>query len=300
MLVLLPLFFPEDFFRILCVAAIYAIAALGMSLLLGYAGQISLGHAAFMGIGAYTTAILTTRYNCPVVLAFLASIAVTALIAFVVGKPVLKTKGYFLALATLGFGEIFYVFVSRTDAVIGGLYGLGGIPYFSIFGYEFSSYVQMYYLDWAILMGLIIYSQNMVNSRAGRAYRAISTDEVAASAMGIDVAGFKLKIFVLSGAYAGIAGSLMATYLSTAQPHGYGVQLSIFVVLAVIVGGMGNLWGTVVAAVILTWLKDEQLSRYQEYSTMIYGLILILILIFTPEGLASVRQKMKMIFKRGG
>jgi branched-chain amino acid transport system permease protein len=311
-LLVLPLIFPEDFFRILCVAAMYAIVALGMSLLLGYAGQISLGHAAFMGIGAYTTALLTTRFDWPVILAFLAAIAVSAVIAFIVGKPILKTKGYFLALATLGFGEIFYVFVSRTDPVIGGLYGIGGVPYFAIFGYEFSSYAQMYYLDWAILMALILYSQNIVNSRPGRAYRAINTDEVAASAMGIDVAGFKLKIFVLSGAYAGIAGSLLATYLSTAQPHGFGVQLSIFVVVAVIVGGTGNLWGTVVAAVFLTWLQDA-LSRYQEYSTLIYGIILILILIFAPQGLGSLRQRytstaklkrvmqnIKLFFKPGG
>ena len=192
-LALLPLFFPEDFFRFLCLGAIYSIAALGMSLLLGYAGQISLGHAAFIGIGAYTTAILTTQFECPVVLAFFASIIVTSFIAFIIGKPILKTKEFFLALATLGFGEIFFVFVSRTDPVIGGLVGIGGIPYFSIAGYEFSSFVQMHYLYWAILLGLIIYSQTMVNTRTGRALRAISADELAASTMGIDVAGIGIR-----------------------------------------------------------------------------------------------------------
>jgi branched-chain amino acid transport system permease protein len=291
-LAVLPLIFPEDFFRFLCLAAIYSIAALGMSLLLGYAGQISLGHAAFLGLGAYTTAILTTLYNWPVFLAFLAAIVVSSGIAFVIGKPILRTKGYFLALATLGFGEIFYVFVSRTDPIIGGLVGIGGIPYFSIAGYEFGSYVQMYYLNWAILLGLIVYSQNMVNARPGRAFRAINTDEVAASAMGIDVASFKLKIFVLSAAYAGIAGSLLATYLSITQPDGFRVNLSIFIVLAVIVGGMGNLWGGVVATVVLTWLKDEQLTQYQEYSTLIYGIILILILVFIPQGLGAFGQRL--------
>jgi branched-chain amino acid transport system permease protein len=298
-LAVLPLLFPEDFFRVLCLGAIYAIASLGMSLLLGYTGQISLGQAAFLGIGAYTTAILTTRFNWPVLPAFLAAILVSPVIAFVIGKPILRTRGYFLALATLGFGEIFYVFVSRTDPFIGGLYGIGGIPYFSIAGYEFSSYVQMYYANWAILLGLLIYAQNIVRSRPGRAFRAISTDEVAASAMGIDVASFKLKIFVVSGAYAGIAGSLMATYLSTAQPHGFRVYLSIFIVLSVIVGGMGNLWGAVFATVFLTWLKDEQLSQYQEYSTLIYGIILILILVFIPQGLGSLGQRVGSDTKMG-
>jgi len=307
----LPLIFPEDFLRVLCLGAIYSIASLGMSLLLGYTGQISLGQAAFLGIGAYTTAILTTRFNWPVILAFFISFLISSFIAFIVGKPVLRTKGYFLALATLGFGEIFYVFVCRTDPIIGGLFGIGGVPYFSIAGYEFSSYVQIYYLDWAILFGLLLYSQNIVNSRIGRAFRAISTDEVAASATGIDVTRLKLKAFVISGGYAGIAGSLLSTYLSTAQPHGYQVDLSIFIVLAVIVGGLGNLWGSIVATVVLTWLKDEQLSRYQEYSALIYGIIIILALIFIPQGIGPLKQryisswklellgrKFKLIFKR--
>lgn len=290
-LLLLPLVFPEDLFRILSLGAIYSIAALGMSLLLGYAGQISLGHAAFLGTGAYTTSILTTQFNWPVLPAFFAAIVVSSAIAFVIGKPILKTKGFFLALATLGFGEIFFVFVSRTDPIIGGLVGIGGIPYFSIAGYEFSSYVQMYYLNCGILVGLVIYSQNIVNSRSGRAFRAISTDETAASTMGIDVANHKLKIFVLSAAYAGIAGSLLSTYLSVTQPYGYRVNLSIFLVLSVIVGGMGSLWGVVAATVVLTWLKDEQLSQYQEYSVLIYGVILILILILVPQGLGAMGQR---------
>ena len=290
-LAVIPLFLPENLFPVLCLGAIYSIAALGMSLLLGYAGQISLGHAAFIGIGAYTTAILTTQFNWPVLAAFAAAIFVSSVIAYIIGKPILKTKGFFLALATLGFGEIFFVFTSRTDPVIGGLVGIGGIPYFSIAGYEFSSYVQMHYLYWTILLGLVIYSQNMVNSRSGRAFRAISTDELAASTMGIDVAKYKLKIFVLSAAYAGIAGSLLATYLSMTQPYGFRVDLSIFIVLAVIVGGMGSLWGVVAATVVLTWLKDEQLSQYQEYSALIYGIILLLILIFVPQGLGSLGQR---------
>lgn len=290
-LAVIPLFLSEDLFPILCLGAIYSIAALGMSLLLGYAGQISLGHAAFIGIGAYTTAILTTQLNWPVLAAFAAAIVVSSVIAYIIGKPILKTKGFFLALATLGFGEIFFVFTSRTDPVIGGLVGIGGIPYFSIAGYEFSSYIQMYYLNWVILLGLVLYSQNMVNSRSGRAFRAISTDELAASTMGINIAKYKLRIFVLSAAYAGIAGSLLATYLSMTQPYGFRVDLSIFIVLAVIVGGMGSLWGVVAATVVLTWLKDEQLSQYQEYSALIYGIILILILIFVPHGLGSLGQR---------
>lgn len=202
-----------------------------------------------------------------------------------------------MALATLGFGEIFFVFVSRTNPLLNGFAGIGDIPYFSIAGYKFSSYIQMYYLYWAILLCLILYAQNILNFRAGRALRAISTDELAASTMGIDVARYKLKIFVLSAAYAGIAGSLLATYLSLVQPYGFMVNLSIFLVVAVIVGGMGNPWGVVAATTFLTWLKDEKLSQYQEYSTLIYGVILILILIFVPQGPGFLVQRIFRLFK---
>jgi branched-chain amino acid transport system permease protein len=288
----LPLFLPEKSFRFLSLAAIYAIAALGLSLLLGCAGQISLGVAAFVGIGAYTTAILTTRFHWPSVLAFFSAIIASSAIAFVIGKPVLKMKGFFLALATLGFNEIFFIFVSRTDPVVGGLYGIGGVPYFSIAGYEISNYVRMYYLDWAILLGFLLFSENMVNSRVGRALLAIHADEVAASAMGVDVAKFKLKLFVLSGAYAGTAGSLLANYLSTAQPDGFTLELSVFILLSVVFGGMGKLWGTVIATVILTWLKDEKLTQYQEYSSLIFGIIIIFVFIFLPQGVGSLFQRL--------
>ncbi|MBW2618395.1 MAG: branched-chain amino acid ABC transporter permease [Deltaproteobacteria bacterium] len=296
----IPLILPEALLPVLCVGGVYAIAALGMSLLLGFAGQISLGHAAFLGLGAYTVAILTTRYHWPAFAALAASAVVPGAIAFVIGKPILKTRGFFLALATLGFGEIFYVFISRTDPFFGGLVGIGGIPYFSLGFYELSSYRDIFYLHWAVLLALVIYSQNLVNSRAGRAFRAISTDELAASTMGVDVAAYKLKIFVISAAYAGIGGGLLASYLSMTQPDGFRVTLSLFIVLAVIVGGMGNLWGVVIATVALTWLKDEQLSQYQEYGTLIYGIILILILIFAPNGLGALGQKWFDRLRRAG
>lgn len=293
---ILPLIFPEDTFRILCLAVIYSIASLGMSLLLGYTGQLSLGQAAFTGIGAYTTALLTTRFNCPASLALLCSMVLAAAIAFVIGKPILKTKGYFLALATLGFGEIFYVFVSHTE-YFGGMYGIGGIPYFSIAGYEFGSYILMFYLYSAVLLALLLFSQSMVNSRVGRALLAISTDEVASSAMGIDVAKYKLKIFVLCAAYAGIAGSFLACFVSSAQPQGFTINFSIFVVLAVVLGGMGNFWGAVLATTVLTWLRDEKLSHYQGYSSLIFGIILILIFIFSPRGFGPLIERLVSVKK---
>lgn len=287
-----PMVLPERLHGVLALGAIYSISSLGLSMLLGYADQISMSQAAFMGIGAYTTALLTTEIGCPPPVALVASAIVSAAIALVVGKPVLKTKGFFLALATLGFGEMFFSFVVRTEELIGGEQGIGGVPYFSIVGYEFGTYAHMYYLSWAILFMFLIYSQNMTNSRAGRAFRALGTDDVAASAMGIDVASYKLKLFVLAGAYGGVAGSLMSFYFTAVHPHVFGSSLSIFILLAVIMGGMASLWGTVAATVFLTWLQAEQLSRFQEYSNFLYGIIIILVVIFAPNGLRSLREKL--------
>ncbi|MDI7259669.1 MAG: branched-chain amino acid ABC transporter permease [Thermodesulfobacteriota bacterium] len=274
--------------------AIYSIISLGMSLLLGYAGQISLGHAAFFGIGAYTSAILTVIYGWPTTAALFASVIITALIAYLIGKPILKLRSYFLALATLGFGEIFFIFAAETKSLTRGWVGIGGIPWFSIFGFEFDNNIRIYYLTWSVLLGLSLYSYHLVRSRSGRALRAICTDEIASSTLGIDVADFKVKIFTLSGAYAGLAGSLFAFFFSTVVPTSFTVSLSIYIVIVVIIGGMGTLEGPVIGALILTWLTDW-LSQFAQYSMVIYGFLLILILIFMPQG---IQPAMNRLFRR--
>lgn len=289
---ILPLLYQgPHFYYVMSLIAIYSMICLGMSLLLGYAGQISLGHASFFGIGAYSSAILTVRYGWPPPVALLVSIIISALIAYLIGKPILKLRGYFLALATLGFGEIFFVFVSETKSLTGGWVGIGGIPWFSIGGFEFDNNLKIYYLTWSILFGLSLYSYNLVRSRSGRALRAICTDEIAASTLGIDIANFKVKIFTLSGAYAGLAGGLFTFFFSTVVPTSFTVSLSIYIVLIVIIGGMGTLEGPILGALILTWLMDW-LSKFVEYSMAIYGLLLILILIFMPQGIQPAMDKL--------
>lgn len=286
-LLLLPLIWPDPHLHHLMVlAGIYAILALGLSLFLGYAGQISLGHAAFFGIGAYTTAILTTRYSVPTFVAFWASAATAAVIAYLIGRPILKLKGYFLALATLGFGEIFLVMVRESRSLTGGVSGIFGIPWFSLAGFSFDTYLKQYYLIWGVLLGLLLFAKNLVRSKVGRASLAVATSEDAASTVGIKVAQVKVGVFAVSAAFAGFAGSLFACVMSTASPEAFGLSLSILVVMMVIVGGMGNLYGPIVAAIFLTWLLD-MLGGYQEYSLPIYGVILILLLIFFPEGIGT-------------
>ena len=295
---LAPLIWSDPHFHHLMVlAGIYAILALGLSLFMGYAGQISLGHAAFFGIGAYTTAILTTRYSVPIFLAFWASAFSAAMIAYFIGRPILKLKGYFLALATLGFGEIFLVILRESTDLTGGVIGIFGIPWFSVLGFSFDTYLKQYYLIWGVLIGLFVFSKNLVRSKVGRSLLAIAASEDAASSVGINVPRIKLEIFVLSAAFAGLAGSLFACVMSIANPEAFSLGLTVLIVMMVILGGTGNLYGPIAGAILLTWLMDI-LSKYQEYSLPIYSVILILLLIFFPDGIGT-RLNVRIIYLIG-
>ncbi len=295
---LAPLIWSDSHFHHLMVlAGIYAILSLGLSLFIGFAGQISLGHAAFFGIGAYTTAVLTTLYALPSILAFWASALSAAVIAYFVGRPILKLKGYFLALATLGFGEIFLVIVRESTDLTGGVIGIFGIPWFSVMGFSFDTYLKQYYLIWGVLIGLFIFSKNLVRSKVGRATLAVAASEDAASSVGINVPRMKLQIFIVGAAFAGLAGSLFACIMSTASPEAFSLGFTVLIVMMVILGGTGNLYGPVAGAILLTWLTDF-LSKYQEYSLAIYGVILILLLIFFPDGIGT-RLNVRLIYLIG-
>ena len=298
LLVLAPLIWSDSHFHHLMVlAGIYATLALGLSLFMGYAGQISLGHAAFFGIGAYTTAILTTRYAIPTFLAFWASALSAAVIASLIGRSILKLKGYFLALATLGFGEIFLVIVRESTDFTGGVIGIFGIPWFSVMGFSFDTYLRQYYLTWGVLMGLFIFSKNLVRSKVGRSLLAVAASEDAASSVGINVPWIKLESFVLGAAFSGLAGSLFACVMSTANPEAFSLGFTVLIVMMVILGGMGNLYGPIAGAILLTWVMDI-LSKYQEYSLPIYGVILILLLVFFPDGIGT-RLNVRLIYLIG-
>jgi branched-chain amino acid transport system permease protein len=294
-LVLLPLIWSDPHFHYLMVlAGIYAILALGLSLFLGYAGQISLGHAAFFGIGAYATAILSTRYGLPSFVNLWASAVAAALMAYLIGRPILKLKGYFLAVATLGFGEIFLVIVKELRSLTNGVIGIFGIPWFTFAGFTFDTYLKQYYLIWGVLIGLLLFSKNLVRSKIGRAFLAVAVSEDAAASIGISVAQIKLGAFVIGAAFAGFAGSLFTSVMSSANPESFGLNLSVLVVMMVILGGMGNLYGPIAGAIFLTWLTDL-LGSFQEYSLPIYGVILILLLIFFPDGIGT-RLGMRFVY----
>jgi len=283
-LALLPLFVSNYQAKILIFVGINAILAMGLCLLMGYAGQISLGHAAFYGIGAYASAIMTTKYGFSVWLGFLAAILLSGLIALLIGMPSLRLKGHYLAMATLGFGEIITVLFVETDTLTGGPEGIVSIPPISIGKFIFTTSQHYYYLVWGIAILLFVIALNIIHSRVGRALRALHGSEIAAQAMGVNTSKYKIQIFVLSAVYAGIAGSLYAHLVNFINPTPFTLTYSIVLVTIVVIGGMSSIWGAVAGSFVLT-LLPEYLRAFQEYNLIIYALILVLTMIFMPQGL---------------
>ncbi len=293
-IVLLPLFNANTYLlSSMIFIGIYSIVTISLCLLMGYAGQISLGHAAFYGMGAYGSAILTVKFAMNPWLALIAAALVTALLAWGIGIPTLKLKEHYLALATMGFGIIIYMVFLQETAVTGGPSGLTGIPYISIGNFRFDQDFRYYYLVWAMVLFTIYICSNIVKSRIGLALRSIHGSEVAAEAMGIDTASFKLQIFILSAVFASVAGSLYSHYVTMINPSPFGFKMSIEFVLMAVVGGIASIWGPLLGVAIVTFLTEFLRAFIPlvlpgaggEVEIVAFGLILALIMIFMPEGL---------------
>ncbi len=285
-IIVLPFLIGNPYYiGILVFLGIYSLITIGLSLLIGYTGQISLGHAAFFGIGAYASGILSTRFGASPWMGMTAAIFLTAGVAFIIGSPALKLKGHYLAMATLAFGVIIYIVFNQWITLTGGPSGFGGIPNFSLAGFSLDSDFSYYYFVWGIVLFVLLASLNLIHSRVGRALRSIHGGEVAAKCMGVDASGYKLKIFIFSAILAGLAGSLYAHFVTFLSPGGFGLMFSIVLLTMVAVGGMANIWGALIGTAILTILP-EYLRTFQDYDILIYGAVLLGIMIFLPEGLA--------------
>jgi branched-chain amino acid transport system permease protein len=281
----IPLFVESTYFLlILNMVGLNTIVVLGLNLLIGYAGQISLGHGAFYGLGAYFSGGLTATYGVSPWISMVLAMVCTGLVAWVIGIPTLKLKGHYLVMATLGFNIIVSILLVEWDSITGGPNGLPGIPYLAIGDFVFDSDRRLYYLIWAFTFGAIILSMNLVYSRVGRALRAIHGSETAANTFGIDVRKYKVKIFILSAVFASVAGSLYAHYITFISPKSFDFLYSIQVVVMVIVGGMGSIWGSIFGSIALT-LLSEALAVVGKYNIIAFGLVLVLVLLFVPEGL---------------
>ena len=282
---LFPLFIQSDYYlSIMILVGINAITVMGLSLLMGYAGQISLGHAAFVGIGAYCSGVLTVKFGFSIFIAFFCGLFLSAIMAMAIAIPTLKLKGHYLAVATLGFGEIIYIVFNELLGITGGPSGLSGIPSIHFFSYSFKGGVRYFYLVWAMAILLLIFSLNVIHSRIGRALRAVHGSEIAAEAMGVNVSQFKIQVFVLSALYASVAGTLYAHFVTFISPPTFGLFVSILLLMMVVMGGGGSIWGALLGAGILTILP-EYLRAFKDFDILVYGIILMAILLFMPEGI---------------
>lgn len=274
-------------------SGINALVAIGLCVLMGYAGQISLGQAGFYGIGAYVSAILSLHFGFPVVISLIFAMVVAAIAAVVLAIPALKLKGHYLAVATLGFGEIIYIILNEWGP--GGPSGFGDIPHFNLLGYTLHSTTGYFYLIWGSVTAVMLFSLNLINSRTGRALRAIHDSELASNVMGLDVVALKIRVFVLSAVYASLAGALYAHYVTFISPSSFSLFYSILVLMMVIVGGITNVWGAVIGSIVITVLP-ELLRKFEEFEVLVYGLILTLSLLFFRKGLVPfLIEKLKKL-----
>jgi branched-chain amino acid transport system permease protein len=280
----LPFLFPSNYyFRVAAIVNIFALAAVGLNLLMGYAGQVSLGHAGFMGIGAYSVAIGSTHFKLHGLAAMVIGAALAGLVAFLVGRPILRLKGHYLAVATLGFGLLVSMALANEAAWTGGPDGMG-VPRLELFGYRLRGPDTWYYVSGGALLLGVILALNLIESPTGRAMRAIHDSEIASRVAGIDVAACKLKIFVLSAVYASVAGSLMAFLNGHITPDGTaGFLRSVELVTMVVLGGMGSVVGAIVGAAVLVILP-QALTIFHDYEHLMLGLIIMVSMILLPRG----------------
>ncbi|MDI6745831.1 MAG: branched-chain amino acid ABC transporter permease [Rhodocyclaceae bacterium] len=283
-LVVLPFVLPNNFYLDLAIRMlINACIVLGLNLLIGFAGQISLGHAGFVGIGAYASAVLTTHYSWSPLGAMLAGALAAGVLAALVARPIFKLKGHYLAMATLGLGIIISIIVRNEAALTGGPDGMP-VAALALFSFEISGEKQWYWVVSGILLFSLWASLNLIDSPFGRALRALHGSEVAAQVVGVDVAKYKLAIFVLSAVFASLMGSVTAHYVGFVTPNVADFFHSIELVTMVVIGGMASIYGSVIGAVLLTALP-QALAGFEGWETVVFGSILMFCMIFMPKGL---------------
>lgn len=299
---------------------IFTIVVVGLNLLMGYAGQISLGQAAFYGLGAYFSAIMTTlatRHDVlPVVsrswwwpwLVILVGMVLTGGFAYLIGKPILRLRGNYLAMATLGVGIVLYTLFREGDTITGGSDGISGIPRLAIGdGFKLWPMERYYFLVWGVAILVIVVALNIVNSRIGRALRAIHGSEVAANVSGVDTTRSKLQILVVSAMIASLAGSLYAHFQALVAPGPFSFVDSVTLVCMAAVGGLASIWGALFGVAFVFVVKEVLRARMHdllhgaggEHELIAYGLILILIMIFMPQGVVQGLTEIYQGWKKG-
>jgi branched-chain amino acid transport system permease protein len=271
--------------QILIMLAIYGILVLGLEIILGQTGLFSLGHAAFYGMGAYTSALLALRLGWPVWLATIGAIVTSALFGAALGFPALRLRGDYLAIATLGFGEIFRLILTNWNALTRGPMGLPGIPRPQLFGQPFDRTMYYYMIVLFFFIALLL-AFHLCRSFLGRVFRAIRDDEDAAEFMGVDITKYKIMSFVIGGIFAGLAGSLFAHYITFISPDTFTYENSEMLLAMVFLGGAGTVIGPVIGAVVLV-LFPEIFQFLVQWDMLVIGVLMVLVMVYRPQGIWS-------------
>jgi branched-chain amino acid transport system permease protein len=290
LLVLAPLALPNNYaYEVAIQVAVNAIVCIGLNLLIGYAGQISLGHAGFFALGGYASAIVASRWGVPVWLTLPGACAVVGALAYLIGKPTLRLKGHPLAMATLGLGIIISIALTTEDRLTGGPDGMT-VPPLAFFDIPVQGEHAWYWIVAALLLATVWLALNLIDSPTGRALRALHGSEVAAQTLGIDCARFKLQVFTLSAVLAALAGALTAHYSGFITPAEASFLHSVELVIMVVFGGMASVFGAVMGAAVLTVLP-QLLTVLKDYEMMVFGAVLVATMVLFPQGLVPTAAK---------
>ncbi len=290
-ILVLPLFLPNRFYYDVAIkTGINAIVCVGLNLLIGYAGQISLGHAGFFALGAYASAILTTRFGVPSLVAMAVGAVAVGLMAFAVARPILRLKGHYLAMATLGLGIIVSIVINREIVLTGGPDGMQ-VPALWIGSWRVTGTETWYWVVGGALLISAWLSLNLIDSGVGRALRALHGSEIAAATVGVDTVRYKAMVFVVSAVFASLAGSLFAHSERFVTPAEAGFLRSIEFVTMVVLGGMASTFGALTGAAILTALP-QALASIAELKHLAFGAIMVAVMIFLPRGLVPTLSQL--------
>ena len=284
----LPWLAVNDYQRFLLdLILINVILAVGLNIVKGFAGQVTVGHVALMAIGAYASAVLATKFGAPFWIALPGAMLITAVAGAIVGIPSFRLEGAYLALATLGLAESVRIFISATD-YLGASVGYSDIPPPSLFGHPLNSFRSYYYVVMPLAVAGVYFSFCMLRSNIGRAFKALREDPLAAGASGINVRKYKSLAFIISALYAGCAGSLVAHMApGFLHPNNYTIVEMVTVLLMVVLGGIGHIWGGILGAIIVTIIYDLTRDYYQ-YQLLIFGLVIVLTVMFMPTGIGGL------------
>jgi branched-chain amino acid transport system permease protein len=291
----LPIFLGKYSIFLLSMLAVYALVSIGLNLLMGFTGQIAAGHAGFLALGAYFTAILGTKVEwMPCLVVLLLAGIFSGIIGFFLGIPILRLKGFYIAMATLAFGVVVSEIILQWSSLTNGDNGLN-VPVATIAGFAFDSDYKLFYLIVAVTIIMTYLAKNLVNGYIGRAFIALRESDVAARTIGIDLAKYKTIAFAVSAFYTGVAGGLFAYLITFLSPDAFTIELSIDFIAMIVIGGMGSILGSIIGAVILTGMQ-QILAGLLDLQILIFGIALIVFMIFMPKGISGMIFDLKERF----